>query len=298
LKEKHPKKSFKPQKMDKEKVAEQVFQVVAEAAPHIRSGLLHRREYVGEENPSNEKQMEADVWANELLKEQITNVEGVGELASEEGEEIIQCGEGLSVAMDPLDGSSNIPTNNLIGTIISVYDGELPTKGENMYEAFYVVYGPLISIMRTEGDQVNEYVLEEKSGDRVEPHLASEDIEIPEPYVYGFGGNKNWTESFRDFHDEISKELKLRYGGAMVGDVNQVLHQGGLFAYPARTDAPEGKLRLLFEANPVAYIFSKAGGASSNSEQSILSIEPDEVHERTPLFVGNEELIEKAEERL
>ena len=298
MKEKHPKKSFKPQKMDKEKVAEQVFQEVAEAAPHIRSGLLHRREYVGEENPSNEKQMEADVWANELLKEQITNVEGVGELASEEEEEVIQCGEGLSVAMDPLDGSSNIPTNNLIGTIISVYDEELPTKGENMYEAFYVVYGPLISIMRTEGDRVNEYVLEEKSGDRVEPHLASEDIEIPEPYVYGFGGNKNWTESFRDFHDEISKELKLRYGGAMVGDVNQVLHQGGLFAYPARTDAPEGKLRLLFEANPIAYIFEVAGGASTDTEQSILEKEAEGLHQRTPLYLGNKELIERAEDEL
>lgn len=284
--------------MDKKEVAEEVFQQVAEAAPHIRSGLMHRREYVGEENPSNEKQMEADVWANELLTEQITNIEGVGELASEEEEEVIQCGEGLSVTMDPLDGSSNIPTNNLVGTIISIYDEKLPCKGENLVEAFYVVYGPLLSIMRAENGQVNEYVLEEKSGDRVDPHLASEDIELPEPYVYGFGGNKNWTEEFREFESEISEELKLRYGGALVGDVNQVLHQGGIFAYPSRTDAPEGKLRLLFEANPIAFIFKHAGGASTDAEGSILSKEPEEVHERTPLFVGNEELIEKVEKRL
>jgi len=284
--------------MDREQVAEQIFHAVAQAAPHIRSGLLHRREYVGEENPSSERQMEADVWANELLKEKITNIEGVGELASEEEEEVIQCGEGLSVSMDPLDGSSNIPTNNLIGTIIGIYDEELPTEGEKIFEAFYVVYGPLISVMRTEGDQLNEYVLEEKSGDRVEPHLASEDIRIPEPYVYGFGGNRNWTEDFRKFHDEISKEMKLRYGGAMVGDVNQVLHQGGLFAYPARKDTPEGKLRLLFEASPIAYIFKVAGGASTDTEQSILEKEAGSLHERTPLYLGNKELVEKAEKEL
>jgi fructose-1,6-bisphosphatase I len=284
--------------MDKQKVAEEIFQAVTEAAPHIRSGLLHRREYVGEENPSNEKQMEADVWANELLEEQITNVEGVGELASEEEEEIIQCGEGLSVAIDPLDGSSNIPTNNLIGTIVGIYDEELPCKGENLVEAFYVVYGPLISIMRAEGDQVNEYVLEEKSGDRVDPHKASEDIELPEPYVYGFGGNKNWTEEFRDLENEISQDLKLRYGGALVGDVNQVIHQGGIFGYPARTDAPEGKLRLLFEANPIAYIFSKAGGGSTNGEKSILEVDVEDVHQRTPFFVGNNSLMEKVEENI
>lgn len=284
--------------MNHDQIVEEVFQAVAEAAPHIRSGLLHRREYVGEENPSNERQREADVWANELLQEQITNVDGIGELASEEEEEVIQCGEGLSVTMDPLDGSSNIPTNNLIGTIIGIYDEELPCSGENMVEAFYVLYGPLISIMRTEGDEVNEYVLEEKSGDRVEPHKASEDIEIPEPYVYGFGGNRNWTENFREFHDEISRDLKLRYGGSLIGDVNQVVHQGGLFAYPARTDAPNGKLRLMFEANPIAYIFETAGGASTDTEQSILEKEAEELHQRTPLYLGNKELVDKAEKEL
>ena len=284
--------------MDKHEVAEQVFQAVAEAAPHIRSGLMHRREYVGEENPSNERQMEADVWANELLKEKITNIEGIGEIASEEEQEVIPCGEGLSVAMDPLDGSSNIPTNNLIGTIVGIYDKELPCKGENLVESFYVVYGPLISIMRAEKNQVNEYVLEEKTGDRVEPHLASEDVKLPEPYVYGFGGNKNWTKKFREFEDEISKNLKLRYGGALVGDVNQVIHQGGVFAYPKRTDAPNGKLRLLFEANPIAYIFQNAGGSSTDGENNILEIEAEELHQRTPLFIGNKELIEKAEQDL
>jgi len=92
--------------------------------------------------------------------------------------------------------------------------------------------------------------------------------------------------------------LKLRYGGALVGDVNQVLHQGGIFAYPKRTDSPNGKLRLLFEANPIAKIFQDAGGSSTDGEKNILEIEAEELHQRTPLFVGDSKLVDKAEEKL
>jgi fructose-1,6-bisphosphatase I len=298
LREKLLRKSSRVSKMDKSDVVEEVFRNVAELTPHISSGLMHRREYVGEENPSDEKQLEADVWANEFLKEEITSVEGVGEFASEEEHEITDCGEGLSVTIDPLDGSSNIPTNNLVGTIVGIYDEDLPCKGENLVAAFYVVYGPLTTIMKAENDRVDEFVVEEKKGDKVEVHLTSRDLELPEAYVYGFGGNKNWKEDFREFEDEISRDLKLRYGGALVGDVNQVLHQGGVFAYPSRMDAPEGKLRLLFECNPVAYIFKAAGGASTDTEKSVLDVEAEELHQRSPFFVGNQEVIEKVEEEL
>ncbi|MFB6209712.1 MAG: class 1 fructose-bisphosphatase [Candidatus Nanohaloarchaea archaeon] len=284
--------------MDQEAVIEEVFETVCGIAPHISSGLLHRREYVGEENPSNERQMEADVWANEFLKQELTSIDGVGEFASEEEERVLDCGEGLSVTVDPLDGSSNIPTNNLVGTIVGIYDGDLPCSGENLVSAFYVVFGPLITVMRTEGDEVNEYVIEEKKGDQVEVHLASEYIEIPEPYTYGFGGNKNWNESFRELEDDFSREYKLRYGGALVGDVNQMIHHGGIFAYPSRTDAPDGKLRILFECNPISYIVEKAGGASSNGEKSVMEVEVDEIHQRVPFFVGHEDVIERVEEKL
>lgn len=284
--------------MDRYEVAQEVFEAVTEVAPHISSGLLHRREYVGEQNPSDEKQLEADVWANEFLKEEITSIEGVGEFASEEEESITDCGEGLSVTIDPLDGSSNIPTNNLVGTIVGIYDAKLPCKGENLISAFYVVYGPLMTVMRAEKGEVNEYVIEESSGDSAEVHLASEDIEIPEAYVYGFGGNKNWTEDFREFEDKISRELKLRYGGAFVGDINQAIHHGGIFAYPHRTDAPNGKLRLLFECNPVSFIIENAGGASTNTKKSILDLEAEELHQRTPFFAGDERVVEEVEQKL
>ena len=284
--------------MNEDEVIDEVVQEVTEAAPHISSGLKRRREYVGEENPSGERQMEADVWANELLQELITSIEGVGEFASEENQEIIDCGEGLSVTIDPLDGSSNIPTNNLVGTIVGIYDEELPCKGTNLLAAFYIVYGPLTTLMLARDEEVNEYVIEEVSGDQVELHLASEDLEIPEAYVYGFGGNERWTEDFRGFEEKMSKEYKLRYGGAFVGDINQTLHHGGLFGYPWRDDASNGKYRLMFECNPVAYIVETAGGASTDSESSILEVEASELHQRSPFFAGTEDMVQKVEEEL
>lgn len=284
--------------MGSQETIKEIFDVVADAAPHIKSGMQNRREYVGEENPSSEKQMEADVWANELLKELITNIEGVGQYASEEEQGITNCGEGLSVAIDPLDGSSNIPTNNLVGTIVGIYEDKLPCKGEKLVSALYVLYGPLTTITIVEGDQVNEYVVEEKQGDQVETVKASKDMEVPSATVYGFGGNKNWKEEFRELEADISRNLKLRYGGALVGDFNQALHHGGVFGYPARTDAPEGKYRLLFEANPMAYIMEKAGGKSTNGQESILQVNASELHQRTPFFVGDKGEIEELEEKL
>lgn len=284
--------------MEKEAVIDEVLETVAEVAPHISSGLLKRREYVGEENPSNEKQLEADVWANEFLKEEITSIDGVGEFASEEEQGVTQCGEGLSVTIDPLDGSSNIPTNNLVGTIVGIYDGELPCKGENLIAAFYVVYGPLTSFTVARDGKVNEYVLEKGQGDKASLHKASEDINISGKNTYGFGGNENWKEDFREFEDSISKDLKLRYGGSLVGDFNQMIHHGGIFGYPARTDAENGKYRILFEGNPMAFIAENASGSSTNGEKSILEIKVDEVHQRVPFFAGHPELIGKIDQEL
>lgn len=284
--------------MDKEDTIKRVFETVADAAPHIASGMQNRREYVGEENPSQEKQREADVWANELLKELITSIDGVGEFASEEEEKIINCGEGVSVTIDPLDGSSNIPTNNLVGTIVGIYNQKLPCKGENLIAAFYIVFGPLTTAMKAENGSVDEYVIEELEGDDTKLVKASEDIEVPSPRVYGFGGNKQWTDEFRKLESEISQKMKLRYGGALVGDFNQVMHHGGVFGYPSRKDAPEGKYRLLFEANPMAYIMENAGGSSTNGEKSILEVSANELHQRTPFFAGDKELIQEINDKL
>lgn len=281
-----------------EEVVDEVIQKVAEAAPHISSGLMHRREYVGEENPSDERMMEADVWANEFIQEKITSIDGVGEFASEEEEEVIDCGSGLAVAVDPLDGSSNIPTNNLVGSIISIYDGKLPCSGQNLVAAFYVLYGPLTSLTVARDSRVDEYIIEEGSGDEVDLHEASKDIQIEGKNVYGFGGNKAWFEDFRDLESDFSDRYKLRYGGALVGDFNQMLHHGGVFGYPAKEGYENGKYRLIFEGNPMAFIAETAGGASTDGGQSILEVEAEELHQRTPFFAGHTEMVEEIEERL
>lgn len=284
--------------MDEQEVVDKIFHAVAETAPHISSGMLHRREYVGEDNPSNEEQLEADVWANELLKEKITSIDGVGQFASEEEHEITDGGEGLAVTVDPLDGSSNIPTNNLVGTIVGVYDGQLPCKGEKLVASFYIVFGPLTTAVKADSS-VSEYVIEEVSGDKVKIHEVGKDLKIQGPRIYGFGGgDPDWTEGFKEFADEIRQELKLRYGGALVGDVNQIVHYGGIFAYPGLRNRPEGKLRLVFEGCPMAYILESMDGASSNGEKSILEVEPEGLHQRTPLYLGNSELIERLEDRV
>ncbi|WP_440006647.1 class 1 fructose-bisphosphatase [Halomicrococcus sp. SG-WS-1] len=286
---------------------DEIFEAVAAAAPEIRGGLAGRRRKADEENPSGETQLAADVWADDLLEERLTAIEGVGEFASEERESVVDCGTGLSVAIDPLDGSSNVESNNSMGTIVGVYDASLPASGRGLVAAGYVLYGPLTTMMVARDGEVTEYVVESGEtgsaserrgpGDR---RAVEEDLALPDdPVVYGFGGRvSNWTDAFTEYAREIEDELKLRYGGAMIGDVNQVMTYGGVFAYPGLASRPEGKLRLQFEANPMAYVVESAGGRSSDGERSLLDVEPTDLHQRVPVHLGNEALIDRLEATL
>ncbi|WP_256686720.1 class 1 fructose-bisphosphatase [Halococcus qingdaonensis] len=278
-------------------IIDAIFETIAETAPEIRAGLVGRREYQEDENPSGEEQLAADVHADQLLEERLLAIDGVGSYASEEREEVIGDGSELSVAVDPLDGSSNIKPNNTMGTIVGIYDAQLPAGGHDLVGAAYTLYGPITTMMTAVDDTATESVVED--GER---HTVNEDLSLPdEPTVYGFGGRvPDWTDGFTDYAREIESDssLKLRYGGAMIGDVNQVLTYGGIFAYPALDSAPEGKLRLQFEGNPIAYIVESAGGRSSDGDGSLLDIEPDGLHERVPVHVGNEGLIDRLEATL
>ncbi len=277
---------------------EEIFETVAEAAPEIRAGLPSRRLKSGSENPSGETQMAADVFADDLLQTRLGSLDGVGEYASEERAEVEEVGEGFSVTVDPLDGSSNLKPNNTMGTVVGIYDEPLPATGDNLVGATYVLFGPVSTMMCAVDGQVDEYLVD--NGVR---NLVTEDVQLPdEPSVYGFGGRvPEWFDDFSAFADEVASDpsMKLRYGGAMIGDVNQVLTYGGIFSYPAFTNAREGKLRLQYEGYPVAYIMETAGGASSDGTQSILDVvKTDDIHARVPVHVGNESLIEKLESML
>ncbi len=278
-------------------IIEAVMNTVAYTATEVRQGLIGRRGTVDAENPSGETQLEADVWADRLLRERLSNVDGVAEYASEESDRILECGDsaGLSVATDPLDGSSNLQSNNTMGTIVGVYDEPLPARGTRLVAAAYVLYGPIVTMMIATDEGVSEYEL--GGGER---SLIEDDVTLPdEPVVYGVGGRaQHWPAAIVDYVREIETELKLRYGGAMIGDVNQVMTYGGLFAYPTLEPHPEGKLRLQFEGNPIGYILEQAGGASSNGHRSLLEVEPTELHQRTPVYIGNEEYIERLEAAL
>ncbi|AZH25699.1 class 1 fructose-bisphosphatase [Haloplanus aerogenes] len=268
---------------------------VAAAAPEIRAGLPGRREAAGAENPSGEQRLAADEYADELLEERLGRIDGVGAYASEERESVVDAGEGYAIAVDPLDGSSNLKPNNVMGTIVGVYDAPLPASGRDLVAAGYVLYGPITTMAFAREGTVTEYLIEDG-----EATVLNEDVTLPDdPTVYGFGGRvPDWPDDFAAYVDEIESELKLRYGGAMIGDVNQVLTYGGVFAYPALQSAPEGKLRLQFECNPVGYVIESAGGRSSDGTGSVLDVDPEDLHQRTPVYLGNGPLIDRLESAL
>jgi len=284
-------------------VVDEVVDAVVAVAPDLRAALADHRGAKGGTNPSGDEQSLADRKLDDLLYEALTRIDGVGEFASEERESVRDCGDGLSVAIDPLDGSSNVESNNSMGTIVGVYDEPLPASGRDLVAAAYVLFGPITTMMVARDGEVTEYVVEgdadSEPGDDVR-RTVGEDVALPEdPVVYGFGGRvPDWTDGFTEYAREIESELKLRYGGAMIGDVNQVMTYGGVFAYPGLQSRPEGKLRLQFEGNPMAYIVESAGGRSSDGAQSLLDVEPTGLHQRVPVHLGNEDLVDRLEATL
>ncbi|VTT86500.1 Fructose-1,6-bisphosphatase, type I [Halorubrum sp. DM2] len=293
---------------DRDPTVAAVFDAVAATAPEIRAALPGRRVESGTENASGESVLAGDLYADELLGDAITAIDGVGSFVSEERETAVDAGGPVggdgtgetaggpyAVAIDPLDGSSNLRSNNAMGTVVGIYDAPLPATGRDLVAAGYVLYGPITTMVVADDAGVREEVIERDGDGGIERSVVEADLSLPDdPLVYGFGGRvPDWPDAFTAYARDIEDELKLRYGGAMVGDVNQVLTYGGIFAYPALESAPEGKLRLSFEANPIAYIVERAGGAATDGERDILDVEPDGVHDRVPLYVGNEALVER-----
>lgn len=247
-------------------------------------------------NVYGEKQAEIDVRTNDLLTKKLAKSHLVKQVASEEIEQPLNLTQGeFSVTLDPLDGSSNIKSNNLMGTIVGIYrEASLPAKGRNQIAAMYFLYGPYTQAVVALTDGVYVFVPSGKATSSGRYFSDGAPHRLPEKgTVYGFGGLKQkWTPKVQEFVQSLeSRGLKLRYGGSFVGDFNQVLYYGGVFAYPELVDAPNGKLRLQFESNPIAFITEKAGGKGSTGKASILDIEPTSIDQRVPTYVGNVDLI-------
>ena len=283
----------------------ELFETVATAASEIHGILGERRSYEEGHNPSGERQLAADVYADDLLAERLLAHEAVSTYASEERQSVKRdetTTDGLHISCDPLDGSSNLTSNNAMGTIVGIYDRPLPAPADALVGACYVLYGPIttmVTLGETDSDddrQVREYIIED--GTR---QLLDDDVSIPDdPVTYGFGGRvPDWLPAFATYVESIEGDrLKLRYAGAMVADVNQVLTYGGIFGYPMVEGRPEGKLRLQFEGIPMAAIVAAAGGASTNGTESLLTTDITELHQRSPVFVGNDALISRLERAL
>ncbi|QSG14920.1 class 1 fructose-bisphosphatase [Halapricum desulfuricans] len=275
-----------PETADESACITTIVDTIADIVPKLRTAFETHRSYEGDYNPSGEEMLAADVYADELLESRLGGLDCIGTYASEERADPIQVGTGLSIAVDPLDGSSNLGSNNGVGTIVGIYDGDLPASGHDLVGAMYVLYGPTTTAMVATDDGVTEYLCSDGQREVLTPSVS-----LPETgTVYGFGGPvPEWPSAFRRYAMSVQRRLKRRYGGALVADVNQVLSHGGVFAYPSLETRPSGKLRLQFEANPIAYIIEQANGLSYQGSGSVLETEPERLHQRTPLFVGSPE---------
>lgn len=253
-------------------------------------------------NIYGEKQLQLDVWSNNLITHKLLSSGLVKQVASEELEHILRSKRGeYSVVLDPLDGSSNITTDNLMGTIVGIYhDKELPAAGRDLLASMYFLYGPYLELVLANTEGVHVFVAAGKGSKGSEKFITDgEKRHFPDKStVYGVGGvREKWTPKLHRFVESLEKrKLTLRYGGALVGDFNQVLVRGGFFAYPELLDAPLGKYRLNFESIPLALIAEKAGGKGSTGTRRILDVEPTDLAQKSPTYLGNADLVTEFEE--
>lgn len=274
-----------------------LFENFAGLTTRIRRELPIRRDPVATRNVYGEQQLELDVWANDVFLEALRESNLVSRVASEEMGTVAEVGRGrFSVVLDPVDGSSNVASNNIFGTIFGIYDGALlPARGADLFCAGYLIYGPATTLVYAAKGRVHEFV--HGGGTRPDEFfLAKEDLRFPEkPKLYGVGGHREkWVPPVKAFVAQLERDLmNLRYGGSFVGDFNQVLHYGGFFAYPAQVDKPGGKYRLQFESNPIAFVAESAGGAGTTGAERILDVAPRALEDTVPTYVGNRELVER-----
>jgi len=285
-----------------------------------RAGLADILGAAGHENVQGEEVQKLDVYAQRTIFQLNDHTCRLAVMASEEEKDVIpipehyECGNYVLV-FDPLDGSSNIDYNVSVGTIFAIFKRKTKSgrgtmedvlqPGKRVVAAGYIVYGSSTMLVYSTGKGVNGFTLDPSIGEFL---LSHPDIRLPEKpryYSANQGYDKYWSEGVRRYtrwlqgEDGAERSLSLRYIGSMVSDVHRTLLGGGVFYYPADTRdpaKPRGKLRLLYEAVPMSYLIEQAGGYASDGRGPICEIEPEGLHQRTPIYVGNRELVEKAEE--
>jgi fructose-1,6-bisphosphatase I len=275
----------------------------------VRAGLVDILGYTGSENVHGEKVTKLDLFAHDVIYQVLGSAGHLAVLASEEDENIIPVPDGQPVGkyvvnFDPLDGSSNINANVNIGTIFSILP-RLTRKGGGCLEdvlqagrrqlaAGYVMYGSSTMLVFTTGDGVHGFTYEPSLGEFL---LSHPNIRTPaRGHIYSVneGNYCRWDDGMKRYidwlkmdDDATGRPYSARYVGSLVADFHRNLLYGGIYLYPGDTKNPNGKLRVLYEAAPLAYIAEQAGGLASNGSRRILDLPPSELHQRTPLFLGS-----------
>ncbi len=243
-------------------------------------------------NIYGEEQMALDKYADGVFISGLKKTRLVRYIATEEQDQVIEITNpknNFGIVIDPLDGSSLIDVNLCVGTIIGIYPGHVLDAGKNMIAALYILYGPLTTLTLTTGTGVHEFVMDE-SGEFI---LRQRDLKIPGGKIYAPGAlRKDYLPAHAKWIGHLEDAgYKLRFSGSFVADVHQILHKGGVFTYPGFKGREKGKLRLLYEANPMGKIIYEAGGAISNGEVDILGITPQAINDITPIYVGGKKEI-------
>ena len=279
-----------------------------------KAGLVDIIGETGKTNVQDEKQQKLDVYANNKFRDTLINRNIICGYASEEDESFISVNSddknnqnSYIVLIDPLDGSSNIDVNVSVGTIFSVYRriseignsvsiDDFLQKGRNQVAAGYIIYGTSTMLVYTTGDGVNGFTLNPAIGSFYHSHS---NLKFPKKGSIYSVNEGNYLQ----FPDYVKKYLKFcqmeednrpytsRYIGSLVSDFHRNLIKGGIFMYPNTSKNPEGKLRLLYECNPISFICEQAGGLAIDGEENILDIQPDALHQRIPFYCGSEKMI-------
>ena len=277
-----------------------------------KAGLVDILGFTGDSNVHGEKVKKLDIFAHDMLIRAMDHGGHLCVMASEEEEDIIHIPPKYNLGkyvllFDPLDGSSNIDANVSIGTIFSIYRRVSPEGGPGKLEdclqqgfkqvaAGYVVYGSSTILVYTAGNGVHGFTLDPAFGEFI---LSHKNIQTPKKsriysinegnYLYWHPGLKKYIKYLQEEDEKTGRPYSGRYIGSMIADFHRNLLYGGIFMYPGDSRNPNGKLRLMYECNPVAFIIEQAGGKAIDGKHRILDIKPDNLHQRVPIFVGSEE---------
>lgn len=273
-----------------------------------KAGLIDIMGPMGSQNTGGEQQQKLDILANIRFTRALTKGGEACALISEETESYVDLNnEGRYViAIDPLDGSSNIDVNVSIGTIFSIYrrkspvgqpiqDVDILQTGDEQVAAGYILYGSSTMLVYTTGHGVNGFTYESTLGEYVLSHPNMKIPEVGKIYSINEGSSNSFSKPVLQYIQFCKdNQYTARYIGSLVADFHRNLLKGGIYIYPATANDKNGKLRLMYECNALAFLAEQAGGSASDGNSRILEIKPRDLHQRTPFYVGSKQMVEKA----